>query len=325
MRSRKAKKRPARSPSQPRPQVPLWWLLEAVTSRGQGGQSFGESEPLLALRRALDATCTAPEPLIVWEGKDRLAAADVDFHAMPYESRHPQGYLYQLIERVQPRPSLAWSTHGRGLRLIYTAAGGYTAEELAAASALSISSIDPLATVEIKADSRHPKYPLGNGRTCGPIRELTQTADVSALAAWLGRKEVSEDQIEEWLTERGLEIGRRYEHACCPVRPQEPGNREPVTVRENGVFCHVCNGRGVTYGHRVPGWFPFAALTGATIPTQLRLCLENMTHWEHAKFVLTEAVSAWAKMWRGLRIQPHCGCCTGTTPGSPASSTPAAT
>ena len=231
-----------------------------------------------------------PEPLIYWEGTEQLAMLDVDYHDRKYEDRPTLPQLYALAELVRPRPRWLWSTHGRGLRLVYENREPFTAGELAAIGAVFLSEREPSATCEIKTVTRHPGY-IVDGRSCGQVKEQQQDVDISAVRAWIGERETNSESVETWLQEKGLEKGKRYEHSSCPVRPDEASHGSPVVVRDEGVYCHSCAGRGIRLGHRAPGWFPFSYLCGGTLPSTLGCAARSGTHWAHAKFILAECTS----------------------------------
>ncbi len=260
-------------------------LAAAADSIGVPGGTARES-----LATALNLQLEICEPLIYWSDAHELCGLDVDYHAGNLGDRPSVEALYTLAETILPRPPFLWSTHGRGLRLMYVAAGGFTADELASVAALQVVARDPAAAVELKTITRHPRYPVGE-RTCGPIRESPGDCDTASLAAWLGSKEVNDDDVHDYLDSRGLSIGGRFPHSSCPVAPGDDARRDPVAVRDGGIFCHACAGRGITSGSRVAGWFSYASLIGSPIPGQLRNCIQHLTHWEHARFIVHEAVN----------------------------------
>jgi hypothetical protein len=93
----------------------------------EAGANYAGETPLGAFAAALDCLgSTRHEPLISWsrERAGRLCMVDVDLHHVPFDERPLGPAWYDLAERVAPRPAYAWSTHGRGLRLVYGAAGG---------------------------------------------------------------------------------------------------------------------------------------------------------------------------------------------------------
>lgn len=262
--------------------------VRGTNERAESAREFTGPDPLAVLRLAIDCVdYPAADPLIYWDGLDHLAAVDLDHHAVPYDDRPAHEQLRALADLVEPRARCVWSTHGRGLRLIYTARDGFTAGELAAVAALWLVSWTPSARVELKSITRHPAYRRGE-HACGPVGWITGDCDLGAVKGWLGRHDASATEIQTWLADRGLANGRRYPHEKCPARPDEPGGRDPVTVHDGGIFCHRCAGVGVTWGSRKPGWFPFARLCGRFIDAALTRCLRRITHWEHAQHVVED-------------------------------------
>jgi len=174
----------------------------SVTLRGRNqpkpeGQVITQDAPLDALDAALDITdYAAAEPVIEWRGTDRLAALDVDYHDLPAEQRPAPARLQTLVRMLRPRPALSWTTHGQGLRLIYTDQEGFTADELAACAAVGVRSLDPAATVEILPHTRHPAYPRPGSPAAGPVTPGSPTAEIGLLGCWLGR-ELGPDAVEE--------------------------------------------------------------------------------------------------------------------------------
>src|SRR5687767_11537600 len=121
--------------------------------------------PRDAFDRALDdTTLTVDEPIMSWHSLDDVAAIDVDYH----DGSVPEpAWLLDSAKRVEPRPNLYWVTHGGGLRLIYFAdrGGSFTAHELALLAMIHIAPRFGGATgIEIKTDTRHPKYKRGRER-----------------------------------------------------------------------------------------------------------------------------------------------------------------
>ncbi len=227
------------------------------------------------------------EPLITWDATDTLCAVDADFHAFPYDQRPQASHLVGRFAAVNPVPSFAWVTHGRGLRLIYKSQGIYHADELAAVGACRLLQLEPLATVELKHSTRHPAYPNAEGRTCSAVERRQPTTECRAVNGWYeGRAEADDDDVKEWLEDHDYEIGGRYTHDKCPVDPATPSHGTPVSVYDNGVFCYGCAGHGVRRGSRSPGWFPYSVFLGNPNVSVVARCVENLVHWEHARFIL---------------------------------------
>ena len=232
-------------------------LLRGVKQPKSEGQRFAAATPLAALQAAL-AVLDYPEqePVVEWQKTDLLCVLDVDYHDEALEHRPDADQLQRLAEHVRPSPALWWRTHGRGLRLVYEAAGGFLAEELAACAAVSVRSLSPAATFEILARTRHPAYPRPDFPAAGPVIQARATVEIGELAHVLG-KEADESLIQEWLDDRGLELGRKYAHDRCPIDPAAPSHGEPVYVGEQGVTCFKCEAGGLTLGSRKPGYFPY--------------------------------------------------------------------
>lgn len=116
-----------------------------------------------ALTLDLSAVPVGPEPVLEWDGTDRLCVVDVDYHGLAYAERPTEAELSTLAAGVLPRP-IAWHTsHGRGCKLYYAARSGYLASELAAVAALGWQQQDGRATFELKSQSRHPAAPRKAG------------------------------------------------------------------------------------------------------------------------------------------------------------------
>jgi hypothetical protein len=215
-----------------------------------------------------------------WDGQEALCCLDVDYHDV---TAPPREWLENVVgTRVSP-PPLRWHfSRSGGLHLFYTAAGDFTAQELAACAALRFRSIDRAAGLELKNVVRGPGpervYGVGDSQESG-----------AGLIDWLGNPEFDEEARDAWLDSEGMECGKRYEHDKCPIDPTlDAGSRLPVMVSEAGVYCFRCNGKGLTHGSRRPGWAPWPAILGSPSAGELGGLVRNVAHWGHAKWVLTE-------------------------------------
>jgi len=268
--------------------APFTVSVRGRLQQAAGSSVFESEDPVDALEKAIAAGPPAAEdPIIEWTDETRLACVDVDFHMLDYDSRYPPSQLEALAARIEPTAVLSWPTHGRGLRLVYGAMEGFTAMELAAVACISLQQAEPWARLELKTDTRHPGSVV-NGRTAGPVIKRSSTSDVGVLRRWFGEREVDDRDVAEWLAQHAMQPGGRYPHSMCPAAPHVHGKRDPVIVRDGGIYCHVCSGNGVTRGHRIPGWFPWGALLGAPISSVLRRCIDACTHWAHAQHVVSE-------------------------------------
>lgn len=215
-----------------------------------------------------------------WKGAELLCCLDIDYHDRTPPSRDLLTTL--LHTRVTPRP-LAWHfSRSGGLHLFYVAVPPYNAEELAAIAALRFRAFDPTAGLELKTVVRGPgKEPV----------TFASTQDVATeFAQWLGAPDFDNDERDAWLDKEGMTVGGRYEHDKCPINPT-PGyasKGNPVTVSEQGIFCHKCAGAGMALGSRKSGFAPWSSLLGAPSAGDLGVLVRNIIHWGHAKWVLKE-------------------------------------
>jgi hypothetical protein len=217
--------------------------------------------------------------LLYWDGISQLCAVDIDYHAIPMEKRPLYKNLQSLISRLKPSPAMYWLTHGRGYRLIYQASDGYTADEIAAIAAISIRYYDKLGECELLRITRPPPVKPTNS---------VQVVDMSAIRRWFTYTDFDPESVAEWLEDRGLAVGQRYDHSQCPIHPDRGGQRQPVEIHETHVRCYICQAKGRAFGSHIPGVFPYAALCGTPIATHLRSAVQNFAHWEHARYVVEE-------------------------------------
>jgi hypothetical protein len=262
-------------------------VLRGLRQPAAEGQELTRPDPLLLLDEMLNVT-TYPiaEPVMEWRDP-RLVVLDVDYHDRPLEQRPAPHQLENLATRVEPAPPRYNVSHGLGLHLYYVAQGGYSGLDLAAAAAVWIKQADPTASVELKQRSRHPAYPRDDGRTAGPVRSLSPTADLAALRGWLQRT-IDDQAVAAWLEDQGLVQGSAYEHRHCPICPGEPSHGKPLFVGQHGLFCHHCAAAGYRMGSRTPGLVPYVVLLNAGLSPLVRTLVENRTHWEHARVVIAE-------------------------------------
>lgn len=247
--------------------------------------------PIAALRAAL-ADEPEDESVVLWNSAEQMCAVDFDVDpAYAFDTAS----LLALLDRHRPSPSLAWTTHGGGLRLIYAAEGdpetdGFTAEEVAAVSLLNLSTIAPYVGLELKKETRHPCSPDGAGRRGGEVLVREQQFDVRSLWRHLRVLEATDSEVVEWLDSRGMAVGSRYDHVQCPVAPSDRGGRQPVFVGDRGVHCFICEAAGVCAGSSRAGFFPFAHLCGVPRASLLQQCLEGPSHWEHARYLVEQTL-----------------------------------
>ena len=286
----------------------------AVVVRGieqplDAGTSIEASTPAAAVLRALElGDCPHPDPVVQWDGTDRVCCLDVDYHLLPFDQRPPAAWLESKAAGLQPRAFAFHASHGRGVKFYFVEQPGFTARELAAVAAVGWLSADVRATADLVRISRLPRFPSSKhgGATGGPVYTQTPGTDLAPMGRWLQRT-VDPFAVDDWLAARGWDRGKKYEHADCLIDPS-PSHGEPVYVGDDGVFCHKCAAAGRSLG-RTPGFTPFVSLVGG-FPPRAATMLKNATHWAHARLILKaetrmpdgllrEAYSAALKMTHG--------------------------
>ncbi len=226
------------------------------------------------------------EPMIEWDDLDTLAMVDLDVLKADVAGYYTHNKMVELLSTFQPLPFAAWVTHGGGLRLAYHSMGGFTALELASVAHLNLSASVVYDRIEIKKQTRHPAYRRTDGRGCSTPKFMEQQTDMSIIRRWMRQITSNDDEVQSWLENNNLEVGKRYPHSCCPVNPSDEGKRDPVMVNEDGIFCHICESQGVSIGGNLPGFFPFGSLLRNTVGSLFACLVRNVTHWEHAQHVV---------------------------------------
>jgi hypothetical protein len=220
-----------------------------------------------------DSSWNECNPYIYWRDKDTLAAVDMDVST-------PIDRIERILDHLNPVPSYAWLTHGGGLRLMYTPERDFTASEVASIAILNLAATQTYDALELKYGTRHPLYLKDNLR-CGPVLKLTQKLNDTAVSRWYRQYNATDKEALEYLANKGLELGKRYDHTHCPIAPSTSGRGNPVCVNDTGIFCFVCQAHGIQNG-----FVPYAALMGGSSGTLLLKCVEKFTHYEHARFII---------------------------------------
>lgn len=255
----------------------------------QFAQSFVDPEPGEALREAFRATATGMvEPLVEWTDKSKLCCLDVDYHDLPFAKRPRYKDLRVTVSRIRPQPFCWHASHRGGAKLYYVAKPGYTAEELAAIAGLSWRRVDPRATFDLIKASRHPMYRRTRDQSPAPVIKDDEIcychggADPGELRRLLAA-EMTQEEVAEFLADRGWTIGQTLPHAECPISPTGD-HKENVYVGDRGVYCHRCNALGL--GPRGSGFLPYATLAGGSDPLMAQL-VKGFCHFEHAAVILS--------------------------------------
>jgi hypothetical protein len=223
------------------------------------------------------------DPIIEWQGRDRLCCLDIDYHSVPFDARPAAHWLEMKAAAMQPRPFAFHTSHGRGTKLFYTELPGFTARELAAVAAVGWLTADVRATADFVRQTRHPRYASStHSSTAGPVHTQTPDNDLVPIGRWLQRS-VDPFAVEDWLSARGWQRGQKLPHTECLIDPCE-SHGEPVYVGDDGIFCHRCAAAGRSLG-RTPGYTPWSGVVGG-FPPRAACMLANATHWAHARLIL---------------------------------------
>lgn len=254
------------------PALDCFIVRKIDATRGTGEQVRGSPADILTRLQSIPV-----DHVIEWQSGDSLCCLDVDYH----DSTPPSAdwLTAQIMTNLRPRP-IAWHvSRNGGLHCFYIASDPLTAEELAATAALRYRSIDSTAGLELKRVVRGP----------GAARVHTYTTQDSGVGFtdWLGSPEYDGSERASWLEAQAMEIDRRYAHERCPISGG-PSHAEPVVVGEAGIYCHRCAGLGLSLGCRRAGFAPWAAILGAPSSGELGRLVRSLTHWGHAKWILTQ-------------------------------------
>ncbi len=218
------------------------------------------------------------DDMVEWDSKEACCALDLDFHGVL--SPGPE-VLALSARRLRPIPFHWWITRSQGLRCIYTAGSTQNAETLAAIAAFELIQEFPDAGLELLTRTRFPP---------GEVHSVTfQDEGADAIRRLQGQYTIEDHEYQTYLEERGWVVGERYPHDTCPGNPspRAKGNAAPVCVHEDHVFCYVCAADGLCYGAHTPGYFPAARLCGGYSRSLFALCVKALTHWEHARHVVS--------------------------------------
>jgi hypothetical protein len=206
---------------------------------------------------------SGPGDVIEWDGRAATCALDLDFHGVAPPREHD---LLMFAAGASPQPALYWITRSGGLRMIYHACESFDAEELAACAAVPLLSTFSDGKVELKSRTRKPP---------GKVYQCVQTTTIPGRSS---SSAPSQTSFTTWLQEHGYTIGQRYPHSRCPKNPSEraTANSDPVVVYDDHIHCYICEADG-----RGGRWVP-----DDREETLFRACVDNLTHWGHARFIV---------------------------------------
>jgi hypothetical protein len=221
----------------------------------------------------------APDTVIEAEQGTQITIVDADTHHWRDTPTHEE--LWEHLIGVHPQPDATWSSHGRGIKLVYC--GPHHADRsLAAAFSL------PCAFhIEFLGHTRHPRSTSTqhNGARCSHVEFFEN--DVEAEFTFQAVGPLTPNLRDDALRQLGLEDDARYDHDQCPIAPQAGSDaRDCVVVLDAGVYCYRCAGRNVSYTDNLrPGFYPFSAVVGCEA-SQLDNLADGPVHWTHARLVL---------------------------------------
>jgi hypothetical protein len=270
------------------PTVDIW--LRGITEEGTTPRPNEPSLkiPVADLPRWLreNLKSYAATDLIDWKDDENLACLDVDYHGSYNPGR--EWVDTTAATRLVPVPTAYHLSRGGGLHAFYVGVPGIlTAKETASLALLRWRQIDPKAGVELKRMVRGP-----GGETVFTPSSGDPIMSAKSALSWLSIENGDPDgKSEQWCEEHGVEKGSRYAHTHCPIEPSGSGNRDPVVIGDDGVYCHVCAGKGVSYpGVQQPGFVPWSRLVEESDESRpsgnLNTLVRTPTHWGHAKWVI---------------------------------------
>lgn len=207
------------------------------------------------------------EHVIEWKDTGEACCIDFDWH-----TGTPPADLIDYAYKADPLPSYAWITRSGGLRLVYLKQDTTPADALAAVAAYwLVDRVKPQA-MELKNATRFPE---------GEVTTFDGGIELNSIRGLFEESAFNPEARDAYLEEHGLAIGQRYSHDHCPNDSHRPSQSpEPVQVLEDGIKCYSCP------AHGKPGFIPWTRLTGDSVPTELATCVKNLTHWEHAQYVI---------------------------------------
>jgi hypothetical protein len=178
------------------------------------------------------------EPILTWRGRHELVA--LDFDLPEGESAFRDVDIPGMFPSHVPQPIAAWVTHRGGLRVIFPSVDRRSALGLAGAWLLLAAPVPW--PVEVKTDSRHPAG-LRDGSSCGQVFTFVPSGHISPPRYEIHDADDYEDaDVERWLEDRGLTMGRHgADH--CPWNPKATSGNAPVEISAIGVRCYHCGRR----------------------------------------------------------------------------------
>ena len=230
------------------------------------------------LRELLLIVDLPADTVIEADADAEISFLDLDTHHWPEAPSDSE--LAAHLSGISPPPDVAWTSHGRGLKLVYI--GQHHADRsLAAAFTTPV-----MFNVELLSHTRHPssRSSAHPGASCGGITFFETDPDDEFEFRGIGR--LTPELRAEALEQLKLEDGCRYDHDHCPIDPDADSDAvDCVVVLEHGVCCHRCMGHGIRYRPNLrPGYVPFSQIVSPT--TDLDELTADGVHWTHARLQL---------------------------------------
>ena len=219
------------------------------------------------------------DAVIEAEPKADFSVVDCDVHHWPQPPSEEE--LAAYLGAVSPIPDAAWSSHGRGMKLVFI--GPHHRDRALAA----VFSIPMDFNVELMVHTRHPLSVRSDrpGTKCGRI--IFGNTDPQEEFHFRNVGSISPELRQQALDKLGMKLGEHLDHKRCPILPDAASDaRDCVVPMAGGVYCHRCAGHGIQYrsGLRA-GFVPYSALVGIEV-TNLEQLAGDLVHWIHARIVL---------------------------------------
>lgn len=264
---------PLQDPKKQEP-IPIDFLLRRRTQKAGTGEKYPDST--IEVFFALMAKADVDDMLLEWNENAPFSCLDID-----NTSKLTDDYISSLASRCKPRPFAYNRSHSGGFHFYFTS------QEDAAIAAVWCLNFNCGWRAELKHSTRLPlSRRARDGLVGGSLKSQDPSDEKSPILNWLS-VELADSVIEDWLVEKGFEIGRRYEHKHCQIDPQhESKGDNPVIVLPEGIYCHSCAARSVRGRSRSPGWAPWATLINDNLVNDIQRLISNRVHWEQARIVL---------------------------------------
>ncbi len=215
------------------------------------------------------------EPHVTWKNERAAVAIDIDKPKGDPGIPHRTS-LDRYFPDTLPKPLAAWVTHSGGLRVIFVGVDEVDANSLAGAWVL-LAPLGPIASwrIEVLCHTRHPGGLRGE-QTCGEVHWFAPSSNLrlpSDAAA-----SVSEEQIQNFMEERGICLGRSSTEDCliC-AKPDATSRNDVILIGEAGVKCFRCD--------KYKSW---TNIIGGQSCGALKESADHLVHFPHQRLVLMQ-------------------------------------